>query len=390
VIGSAPTGTGFGDVERADIVSLARRLAQERIAPRALEIAHGDVYPEDVFALLRDHGFFGLLYPTTYAGLGAGLQTVCDVVEAIAEVCNTSSSLLISQVFGGLPILIAGDDEQRARYIPDIAAGSIRCAMAMTEPDAGSDPAGIRTLARRDGDDFVLDGRKCFISMANLADVITVYAKLEPGRSTRNIQGFLIAKETPGLRVGRIERKMGSNALPTCEVILEGCRVPASARLGQPGSGFRLAMQVFERVRPIIAARAVGLAQGAFDVAAAYLQEREAFGSPLAALQGLQFMVADMATGIEASRGLVRRACEAVAAGDPQAGRYCAMAKLFATDTAMRVTTDCVQLLGGYGYLSDHPVEHRMREAKLSQIVEGTNQIQRVVIARSFLRPARR
>ena len=370
---------------KREIVDLARRIARERIEPRALEIAHSHEYPQDVFDLFKESGFFSLLYPREWGGLGADLRTYCDLVEVIATTCSTSASLLISQVFGGLPILVAGDDDQREAYLPKIAAGEFRCAMAMTEPTGGSDPAGIRTLARRTDGGFVLNGQKCFISLANLADVITVYAKLEPGRSTRTIQGFLIPQGTPGMRVGRLEEKMAVPAIPTCELFLEDCFVSESAVLGQPGTGFHLAMEVFERVRPIIAARSVGIAQGAFNAAVAHLGEREAFGRPLAANQGLQFMVADMATSIEAARGLVKRACEAIDDGEPAAGRYAAMAKLFATEAAMRVTTDAVQLFGGYGFLADYPVAHRMREAKLGQIVEGTSEIQKIVIARSFL-----
>jgi alkylation response protein AidB-like acyl-CoA dehydrogenase len=384
------SGGGLDAETRREIIELAKSIARKDIAPRALEIAHSHEYPQEIFEVFRDCGLFALFFPSKWGGLDADLQTCCDVVEAIATVCNTSASLLIAQAFGGLPILVAGNDEQRQEYLPGIASGQLRCAMAMTEPIAGSDPAGIRTLARKTADGYVLNGQKCFITLANIADVITVYAKLEPGRSTSRIQGFLVPGGTQGLRIGRLEEKMGATAIATCEVFLEDCFVPDSAVMGAPGTGFRVAMQVFERVRPIIGARSVGIAQGAFDVAVAHIQERHAFEQPLAAKQGLQFMVAEMATAIEASRGLVRRACEAIDGNDPLAGRYAAMAKLFATDSAMRVTTDAVQLLGGYGFLTDYPTAHRMREAKLGQIVEGTSEIQKVVIARSYLGDAAR
>jgi alkylation response protein AidB-like acyl-CoA dehydrogenase len=293
--------------------------------------------------------------------------------------------MVILQLQGMLPILISGDDEIRARYVPDLVAGRIRPAMALTEPDAGSDVAGIKTVARRDGDEYVINGRKAFITGAKLADVLTVYTKVKAGRSTATIQGFVIPAGTKGLTVGRTEEKMASSALPTSELILDDCRVPAAWALGEPGAGFRSAMRVMEHVRPLIAARGVGLARGALEAAVGYMQERHAFGSPLAALQGLQFKVADMAMGVEASRGLVERACRAIDAGDPDANRLCAMAKCFATDNAMAVTTEAVQIFGGYGVMKDYPVEHRMREAKISQIVDGTNEIQRLVIARSVL-----
>jgi alkylation response protein AidB-like acyl-CoA dehydrogenase len=239
-------------------------------------------------------------------------------------------------------------------------------------------------VARRVEGGYVLDGRKVFITLASVADVITVYAKREPGRSTSTIQGFVVPRGTPGLIVGRAEDKMASCALPSCEVMLDDCFVPDDAVLGGPGSGFRVAMNVFERARPIIGARAVGLARGAMEAAVDYVKNREAFGRPLSDQQAIQFMVADMATQIEAARALVHRACRAVDEDDPVAPRYCAMAKYFATDVAVAVTADAVQLFGGYGYMRDYPVEHRYREAKLGQIVEGTNQIQRMVVGRSI------
>lgn len=376
--------------ERETFAAAARKLAEDKVAPRALEIGNTHDYPEDLFQLLRDTGYFGLWVPEQWGGLGLDLWTVCRVVEELACVSNTLASIVIGQLQGTLPILITGSEEIKARYVPDLVAGRIRPAMALTEPDAGSDVAGLTTIARRDGDDFVITGRKAFITNASIADVITVYTKVKPGRSTSTIQGFVIPAGTPGMTVGRTEEKMGSTALPTSELILEDCRIPAAYALGAPGEGFRSAMRVLEHVRPLIAARAVGLAKGAFDAAVAYVCEREAFGDRLAVLQGLQFKIADMATSIEASRGLVERACRALDAGDPDANRYCAMAKYFATDTAMSVTTEAVQLFGGYGVMADYPVEHRMREAKVSQIVDGTNEIQRVVVARSLLGSAAR
>jgi len=384
------TRTILSDEERETFAAAARKLAEDKVGPRALEIANTHDYPEDLFELLRETGYFGLWIDQRWGGLGLDLWTVCRVVEELATVSNTLASIVIGQLQGTLPILITGSDEIRERYVPDLVAGNIRPAMALTEPDAGSDVAGIKALAVREGDEYVINGRKAFITGASLADVITVYTKLEPGRSTSTIQGFVIPNGTPGMTVGRTEEKMGSTALPTSELILEDCRVPAELALGAPGEGFRSAMKVLEHVRPLIAARAVGLARGALDAAVEYLCEREAFGEPLASLQGLQFKVADMAMGIEAARGLVERACRALDADDPAASRYCAMAKCFATDTAMSVTTEAVQLFGGYGVMRDYPVEHRMREAKVSQIVDGTNEIQRLVIARSVLGRAAR
>ena len=384
------TGISLGSDERQEIVLSARKFAREKITPNALDLGNTHDYPYELFDLLRETGYFGLGFPTEWGGLGLDLWTVCQVIEELASASNTAASMVIQQLQGTLPILIAGSDELKSRFVPKLVAGEIRPAMALSEPDAGSDVAGIKSLAIREGDDFVIDGRKVFITGASVAGVITVYAKLQSGRSTSTIQGFAIPAGTAGMLVGRIEDKMGSTALPTCELVLDGCRVPASLALGDPGQGFRAAMQVLERVRPLIAARSVGLARGALEAAVAYMQEREAFEAPLAALQGLQFKVADMAMSIEASRGLVERACRAIEEGDPSANRYAAMAKCFASDATMSVTIEAVQIFGGYGVMRDYPVEHRMREAKVAQIVDGTNEVQRLVIARDLLGSAAR
>ncbi len=379
------TVTGaLSEAERSDLIAATRRLARERLAPMALELANAHEWPEHLFELLRDHGYFGLYYPSQYGGLGLSLRAFSEIIEELAAVSNTAASVVLGQHQAGLAIMAAGSAEQRARWLPALAAGEIKGAMAMTEPNAGSDVAGIRTVARQVEGGYVLNGRKCFITLANVADVITVYAKREPGRSTSTIQGFIVPRGTPGLVVGRAEEKMACGALPSCEVMLEDCFVSQESVLGSPGSGFRVAMSVFERARPIIGARAVGLARGAMEAAVDYVKNREAFGRPLSEQQGIQFMVADMATKIEAARALVHRACHAVDEGDPLAPRYCAMAKYFATDVSVAVTADAVQLFGGYGYMRDYPVEHRFREAKLGQIVEGTNQIQRLIVGRSL------
>jgi alkylation response protein AidB-like acyl-CoA dehydrogenase len=373
----------LSEAERSDLLATTRRLAHERIAPIALELANTHEWPEHLFELLRDQGYFGLYYPSQYGGIGLSLRAFSEIIEELAAVSNTAASMVLGQHQAGLSIMAAGTAQQRARWLPALAAGEIKGAMALTEPSAGSDVAGIRTVARQVDGGYLLNGRKCFITLASVADVITIYAKREPGRSTSTIQGFVVPRTTPGLVVGRAEDKMASGALPSCEVLLEDCFVPADAVLGSPGSGFRIAMNVFERARPIIGARAVGLARGAMEAAVDYVKNREAFGRPLSDQQGIQFMVADMATQIEAARALVHRACRAVDEDDPLAPRYCAMAKYFATDVAVAVTADAVQLFGGYGYMRDYPVEHRYREAKLGQIVEGTNQIQRLVVGRS-------
>jgi alkylation response protein AidB-like acyl-CoA dehydrogenase len=370
-------------VHHEDFIQATRKFARENFASRSLELADTHDYPRWVFDELARAGYFGLWQAEEWGGLNVGLKTLCDVIESLAFVSNTVASMVIGQLQGSLPIIIAGSEPQKAQYLPGIVSGDVITAMALTEPDAGSDVAGIKSVAKEEDGHFVLNGRKVFITNAAVADVITVFVKLASGRSTDSIQGFLIPTGTSGMIVGRTEDKMGSTALPTSELILEDCRIPAEWRLGQPGLGFRAAMQVLERVRVTVAARSVGVADAALSEAVAYMKEREAFNRPLSEHQALAFMVADMATDIEAARGLVARACAAVDSDDVNLGRYCAMAKYFATDVAMRVTTDAVQLFGGYGYMKDYPVEHRMREAKLAQIVDGTNQIQRLIVSRS-------
>jgi alkylation response protein AidB-like acyl-CoA dehydrogenase len=376
---------GLAVGERAEFVGFAREFARERFGSRALELANTHDYPYDVFDELAQAGFFGLYHEPRWGGLGLDLYTICQVIEELSAVSNTVSGLVVGQLQGSLPILISGDDAARAAYLPGIVSGTVRVAMAMTEPEAGSDVLGMQATAIRDGDDFILNGTKVFITMAAVADVITVWAKLNRTRRAADIQGFLIPTDTPGMIIGRPEDKIAASALPSSTITFEDCRIPATARLGPPGEGFRLAMNVLDRIRPVIGVRALGVARGAFEHAVEHLTTRQAFGAPLASFQGLQFMIADMATQIEAARALIKRACDAVETNDPHASRYCAMAKLHASDTAMKVTTDAVQLFGGYGLMHDYPVEHRFREAKIAQIVDGTNQIQRLIIARSIL-----
>jgi alkylation response protein AidB-like acyl-CoA dehydrogenase len=271
----------LSEAERSDLLATTRRLARERIAPIALELANTHEWPEHLFELLRDQGYFGLYYPSQYGGIGLSLRAFSEIIEELAAVSNTAASVVLGQHQAGLSIMAAGTAQQRARWLPALAAGEIKGAMALTEPSAGSDVAGIRTVARQVDGGYLLNGRKCFITLASVADVITIYAKREPGRSTSTIQGFVVPRTTPGLVVGRAEDKMASGALPSCEVLLEDCFVPADAVLGSPGSGFRIAMNVFERARPIIGARAVGLARGAMEAAVDYVKNREAFGRPL-------------------------------------------------------------------------------------------------------------
>jgi alkylation response protein AidB-like acyl-CoA dehydrogenase len=363
-----------------------RVLADERIAPRAAEIDRTAEFPWDVKELLAAQDVLGLPFPVEYGGVGGELLTVCLAVEAISRVCATSGLILAVQELGALPILLAGTDDQKARWLPDLAAGKTLIAFALTESEAGSDAAAARTRARRDGDDYVIDGAKRFISQGSVADLLTVFAVTDDAAERhRRLSCFVVDTKTPGFKVERVEHKMGIRGSPTAELNFSGLRIPAANRLGEEGDGFSIAMRTFDRSRPAIAAQAVGIAQGALDVAVRYARERKQFGKPIGELQMVAGMLADMDAQTEAARQLLYKACVEIDAGSAGASRWSALCKLVAGDTAMRVTTDAVQVLGGYGYIDEFPVERMMRDAKITQLYEGTQQIQRLVIARSLL-----
>jgi len=363
-----------------------RQLADERIAPRAAEIDTSEEFPWDVKELLAEHEILALPFPPVYGGVSGELLTLCLAVEEIARVCVTSSLILAVQALGSRPILIAGTDEQKRRWIPDLAAGKRLAAFALTEAVAGSDPAAMRATARREGDVYVLDGSKRFITQGGVADLYALFAVTDPAAPKgKGISCLMVDGDSAGFSVARLEHKMGIRGSPTAELVFEGVRVPAANLLGREGEGYRIALKTLEHSRPGIAAQAVGIAQGATDVAVDYARTREQFGRPIGEFQMVQAMLADMATRTEAARQLLYKACVEIEAGSPHAMRWAAMAKLFAGDTAMAVTTDAVQVLGGYGYTSDYPVERMMRDAKITQLYEGTQQIQRLVIARDLL-----
>lgn len=378
------------DEEQVMIQRSVRELAAERIAPRAAEIDERGEFPWDVVDLFRRHDIFSLPFPPEYGGLSGSALTLNVAIEEIARVCATSALILAVQALGGYPIILAGTPEQKARWLPDLAAGRTLCAYALSEPGAGSDPAGMETRALRRGDDYVLRGSKMWITHGTVADVITVFAKTDPEQRSRGISAFVIedARHTPGLVATEIKGKLGIRGSPTAELHLDDVVVPARNRLGEEGDGFRLALRVLDRSRPGVAAQALGIAQGALDCAVAYAKERHQFGRPIADFQGVQFMLADMEAQVQAARALVYHASTLIDRRSPDVTHAAAIAKLVASDAAMRVTTDAVQILGGYGYVRDFPVERMMRDAKITQIYEGTNQIQRVVIARGLLRGA--
>jgi alkylation response protein AidB-like acyl-CoA dehydrogenase len=363
-----------------------RQFAGERIAPHAAETDRRAEFPWDSFQACRELELPSLGIPTAYGGAGADMVTQAIAIEELSRVCaSTSLTILISKL-GMLPVMNWASEEIKHRYLPRVASGEIQASYCLSEADAGSDVAAMRTRAVREGDDYVLNGSKYWITNAGISDVYTVFAKTDPGAGSRGISCFLVEKEW-GLTIAKHEDKLGMRGSPTGEVVLDEVRVPATHRIGEEGAGFTIAMHTLDRSRPTIGAQAVGIAQGAIDCAASYMMQRHAFGGPIADLQGLRFMLADMATRNEAARALVYRAC-AMVDDDPtgELTRFGAMAKAFASDAAMSITVDAVQLLGGYGYTKDFPVERFLRDAKVTQIYEGTNQVQRVVIARELLK----
>ncbi|MGO9557981.1 MAG: acyl-CoA dehydrogenase family protein [Acidimicrobiales bacterium] len=363
-----------------------RRFAEDKVAPRAAEYDEREEYPWESFNACVGMELPALGIPTEYGGQGADLVTQAVMVEEIARVCaSTAVTLLISKL-GMIPLINFGSPELKAKYLPKVASGESQASYCLSEPDAGSDVASMTTRAVRDGDHYVLNGTKYWITNAGISDTYTVFAKTDPAGGHRGISCFIVEKDW-GVKVPKLEHKMGLRASPTGEVVLEDVIVPVENRVGDEGQGFFIAMHTLDRSRPTIGAQAVGIAQGALDYALGYVQKRKQFGHPISEFQGLQFMLADMAMRIEAARGLVYRACSVAEAGDPdgELAKLGAMAKCFASDVAMQVATDAVQLLGGYGYTRDFPVERYMRDAKITQIYEGTNQVQRVVIAKRLL-----
>jgi alkylation response protein AidB-like acyl-CoA dehydrogenase len=389
--GTAP-GSGAGSAayrlsqDQVLLRDTLRQLADEKIAPRAADIDRSGEFPEDIRQLLASHDVLALPFPTEYGGLGADLLTQCIAIEQIARACVTSSLILSVQGLGSLALLLGGSEEQKARLVPDLASGKKLIAFGLTEPEAGSDAAAARTRAVRDGDDYVIDGGKRFITNGSVADIVMVFAVTDPeARTSRRLSAFAVEVPTKGFSVVRLEHKLGIRGSPTAELSFDRMRVPAANRIGEEGDGWKLAMGTFDRSRPGIAAQAVGIAQGALDAAVAYARDRKQFGQRIGDFQMVQAMLADMDARTEAARQLTYKAAVEIEAGATDASRWASMAKLIAGDTAMAVTTDAVQVFGGYGYTDDFPVERMMRDAKITQLYEGTQQIQRLVIARALL-----
>ena len=377
--------------EQRELRELVRTLTRDRIAPRAAEIDESHEFPWDVVELFREHELFGLLFDEEDGGTGTGTLLALVAIEEVAKACATSALILAVQELGSLGLKLAGSEEQRRRYLPRLASGEWLCAYALTEAGSGSDSAAMRTTARPEDGGYVLNGSKRFITNAAVANLYTVFAKTDPEAGHAGISAFLVESDSPGFEVARLEPKLGISGSTTGELVFEDCRVPAENLLGEEGEGFRIAMRILDRSRPGVAAQGLGLAQGATDYALEYARERETFGKPIAEHQLIQAKLADMETACQAARGLLYdfgRMVDASVEG-PELTKASAMAKLFCTDTAMWVTTEAVQILGGYGYTREYPVERMMRDAKITQIYEGTNEIQRLVIAREMLRESR-
>jgi alkylation response protein AidB-like acyl-CoA dehydrogenase len=374
--------------EQREVRELVRTLARERIAPRAAEIDKSAEFPWDVVELFRENGLFGLMFDEEHGGVGASALLTLVAIEEVSKHCATSGLILAVQELGALGLKLGGSPEQKDRFLPKLASGEWLAAYALSEAGSGSDSAAMATEARRDDDGYVLNGSKRFITNAGVAQLYTCFAKTDRMSRHRGISAFVVQADTPGFKVGRIEPKMGIKGSTTGEIFFDDCFVPAENRLGEEGDGFPLAMQILDRSRPGIAAQALGLAQGATDFAVEYAKGRETFGEPIGSHQLVAGMLADMETRCEAARGLLYRCGRMIDDGvdGPELTKLSAMTKLYCSDVAMAVTTDAVQILGGYGYMQEYPVERMMRDAKITQIYEGTNQIQRLVIAREMLR----
>lgn len=367
-------------------VDQLRKMVADKVAPRADEIDRKAEFPWDLKKIFQEMGLLGLSVPEAYGGCFHGHIFLCIAVEEIARACASSSLIVQVQALGWQPLLIGGSEEQKKKYGPLVASGEALISFALTEPNAGSDAGAMGTRAVKKGDKYIINGSKCFISNGPIADLITVFAMTDSSKGVKGISAFMVEKDFPGFSVSKWESKMGIKGSPTGSLIFEDMEVPVENLVGEEGRGFVYAMKTLDTSRPVIAAQAVGIAQGALDEARKYSQERVQFGKPICEFQGIGWMMADLAAQIEAARALTYQAAELVDTQDPRSSYMSACCKLFASDVAMKVTTDALQIAGGYGYMTDFPFERMMRDAKITQIYEGTNQIQKLVISRELLR----
>jgi butyryl-CoA dehydrogenase len=366
---------------------LTRELADKHVRPVAAELDRTGEYPWSVIKALQEKGLMGVWIPKDYGGEGAGVLNLCIVVEELSRACGGIGVTYAVNSLGSFPIILGGTEEQKKKYLPDIASGRKLIAYALSEKEAGSDAGSLKARAELVGDEYILNGDKKWTTNAGAANIFTAFATVNPERGTRGVSAFIVERGTPGFEIGKREDLMGIRCVPVHETHFRNCRLPVSQLLGGvEGRGFKHAMMTLDQARPAVAAQAVGLAQGALDLALEYTKQRHQFGQSIASFQAIQFMLADMATQVEASRQLVYAAARAIDLGAANVSKLAAMSKVFATDTAMRVTTDAVQLFGGYGYCRDYPIEKYMRDAKITQIYEGTNQVQRIVISRALIK----
>lgn len=374
------------DDDQKMFVEQLRRMVSEKVKPRAADIDKTGEFPWDLKAIFQNMGLLALSVPEEYGGTDQGHIYTCLAVEEIAKACASSSLIVQGQSLGWEPILIGGNHELKVKYGPMVSSGEILISFGLTEPGAGSDAAAMKTSAIKKGGTYVINGSKCFITNGPVSDVITLFAMTDPSLGIKGISAFVIDTGSPGFSIAKWESKMGIKGSPTGELIFEDVEVPEENRIGEEGRGFIYAMQTLDTSRPVIAAQACGVARGALDEAIKYAKERIQFGRPIASFQGISWMLADMAAQIDAARSLTYQAAELIDRGDPNRSYLSACSKLFASDVAMKVTTDALQIAGGYGYMTDFPFERMMRDAKITQIYEGTNQIMKLVISRELLR----
>ncbi|MDP4093489.1 MAG: acyl-CoA dehydrogenase family protein [Bacillota bacterium] len=372
--------------EQQMIKELAAKIADEKIAPIAIEYDEQGKFPHEIIKILADSDLCGVYIAEEYGGLGGGVFEMSLVVEQLSRACGGISLAFAGTGLGTFPIILFGNEEQKKKYLPDIASGKKLAAFGLTEANAGSDAAGIQTTAVLAGDEYVLNGTKQWITNGGEADVYTVVACTNRSKGARGFSAFIVEKDTPGFTFGKKENKMGIRASCTRELVFDNCRIPRENLLSKEGMGFIVAMKTLDRTRPGVAAQALGIAQGAFEEAVKYSKQRVQFGQPISSFQAIQHMMADMAIQIEASRALVYQTCKFIDSGAKNFSKESAMAKVMASDTAMKVTTDAIQVMGGYGYMKEYPIEKKMRDAKITQIYEGTNQIQRNVIALELIK----
>ncbi|WP_130839400.1 acyl-CoA dehydrogenase family protein [Corynebacterium neomassiliense] len=374
--------------EYRELRSAIRQIAEEQIAPHAADVDENERFPEEALEALNSSGFNAVHIPEEFGGQGADSLAAVIVIEEVARVCGSSSLIPAVNKLGTMGLILQGSQELKAKVLPDIAAGAM-ASYALTEREAGSDAGAMKTRAVRDGDDWVINGSKCFITNGSRSTWYTVMAVTDPDAGSHGISAFMVHRDDPGFRVGALEHKLGIKGSPTAELYFEDCRIPGDRMIGEEGTGFKTALQTLDHTRPTIGAQALGIAQGAFEVAVGYVKERRQFGRPVAAFQNTQFTLADMKMKIDAARLMIYTAASnaerGVAENGEKLGLMAAGSKAFASDIAMEVTLDAIQLLGGYGYTRDFPVERMMRDAKITQIYEGTNQICRMVMGRQIL-----